>query len=1365
MAKKQGNQPSSSKEVRNPETQAQMDHANELEKLKQKIQKPEALAGYDFEKLPESYKPRAEHIRSLIYTEIIPGLALEGARKFQLNNLKDLDRLLQDFPGFTPSEGAKAVIEELKIVGANPEKNKLYAFIEKNYDDWVDASYEAAEIAFGKDFEKESMSTSAKRFMEQSWKNHPTETKAMLALAAIGATALAAKFIFARRKEEAKEKTESSGAGTALAITGAALGGIFLIGRYFWDDIKKLKLMGEEVFELKKQAENNIDKFRSTANRIQDELNKGNIAAAAAAALEATGNSVETLKPEPEEESVASFTGKIIEKSNTIEGNDKQQRPPTGKTLAIYRKVKLEDLGSILTKIDDRAALQGVLEKKNAGYIAAFMKEVEAYPQSTEEIQSFRRVVNAIQQREILPEGSIKDSMTVYEVVQVLNNNREKIKKAFREEELGALEGVDILDTSIFLVDEAYEYNKHLFSDVAKDMLEDMKWLNELTGGGAAYDVLRKYDLKWNHPNQFAKAYPDQTPGFERADMVDFTRELFTQLEQHGMGIAISAGIIMAFDGAKWTLISSASPIAGFWSEYVESGNYRKAIGVYGVTSIPFIAIGAVKGAFQGKGLTRFAHIAREGSKGLLAPVKAVELTYDVTYHGFRAKRFAGNLKRRAAARARMALPFGKEERQAARVADRILALEERQNLLVEKVNDKARITAKAGWEKKIAEIGKEIERLKKAQLKTILKMDPEKVLSQQAATRLETMYQGKLSEVASKAIAGNYELRQMFLFEGKRNKLVRLLNSLEFNDRMIQLLSEDEELRKLFRNPKLARNKDFAGVLKMAIEAAGEKGKLDAKGIKMVAEASLKKPGYAKGLLIKIREKLPTKKVTDWVKQRRIIKETIAQYQAVAVEAKDMVKSASERARLMPSLGSAKNRLGKLKALKSPTLKQLRELGKLERYVERNSQALKRIMEDPRTKAAWEKYSQMLKGKAELPAGKAVSPSRFLIYRSIFQNVAKYGGVAGAVYMVHSFENAENKVDWVASYTSTAAGIGTGIKAGLAVGSKTPMGLPVKVVAGLAAGIATAVGMGGALEGTYNLVAENVLDNYWINRGRGKGWEQFSSNLEVVLGGGLNNIAQLFDHFDTFNNLDEDELFDEDGNVNPLAYQAFLQANSVDLLNQRRNFYRNSDDWDRELDQLVEKMEAEADELQEETGDKQLDRLEELKSRIQVINEQLRIRIKGSVNPIWEQQQMETYSGQREEMQDDVNRLIDKLPEDLRIPAHHLIHTIEMRIRNQEGFLIDEDNEQEQKLWRRLRSAKGIEVEGREKEMTFAEWFLQFKEHARKRYMFEQIKEKGKLPDIAHAESKPRKLSEKESQLNEAQLKAAKAAGRGRFH
>jgi hypothetical protein len=470
------------------------------------------------------------------------------------------------------------------------------------------------------------------------------------------------------------------------------------------------------------------------------------------------------------------------------------------------------------------------------------------------------------------------------------------------------------------------------------------------------------------------------------------------------------------------------------------------------------------------------------------------------------------------------------------------------------------------------------------------------------------------------------------------------------------------------------------------------------------------------------------------------------------AAKAREIPIRLRQKMTLNMGVDKARSKLNKLSQIEKPDFKTQKEIKKLANYLQKNEQALENILANSKLSSSWKKYQELLKGSHELPAGSMVSPARFMRYRALLMNAAKYGGVAGVVFMIHSFENAENKADFIGQFAATSVGIYAGVKLAKMGFRAMPGPIYAKAIAGA---IGLAGGFVGAhyLESAYNYGARTVGDRFLVNRGQSKGWETLGSGLEVVGGVGIGNFAELFNFYDVWNNVDLDEVIDEQGNLNPLAYQNYLSASAVDALALKRHFYRDYGSWDHEMNQLttntekvIEKLKKEIETLNpdsEQFDQKQSD-LERLEEAVALINRKLRIRIKGTFNKEWDEMQKAVIYGEGIRLSDQGDRLVEKLPSHLRSSAAKLILKIEERIINKESFIIDSDNPEEEKLWLRLRDAAPIKIaetneEGEmvEHDYTFPEWYLQFKSHLKRRFVYEQIRDFGKLPDIKFFEDK----------------------------
>ncbi|MBI5421797.1 hypothetical protein HZA44_01535, partial [Candidatus Peregrinibacteria bacterium] len=258
------------------------------------------------------------------------------------------------------------------------------------------------------------------------------------------------------------------------------------------------------------------------------------------------------------------------------------------------------------------------------------------------------------------------------------------------------------------------EYNHQLFSNAAKDMLKDFKWMAEKTGAASVYDVVGYYDMKWSRPEDFKKRYPGKESGFQMGDAIDFPKAIIDQCNQQKIPIAISAGAVLIYDGAKWVGLAAITPIGGFFHEVMTGGSITDAVAVYGVTASPFIVVGAAKGFFaNGKGLNGLWGAVKGGAKGAVwGPMKAVEVAYDAQYYGFRARQFARNKWALAKTKIGEKTSFF-EEAKLRSYGDRILALEERKHLLGQKINEKVAWSAKKDWKEEVDAIESEINHLK----------------------------------------------------------------------------------------------------------------------------------------------------------------------------------------------------------------------------------------------------------------------------------------------------------------------------------------------------------------------------------------------------------------------------------------------------------------------------------------------------------------------------------------------------------------------------------------------------------------------------------------------------------------------------
>lgn len=919
------------------------------------------------------------------------------------------------------------------------------------------------------------------------------------------------------------------------------------------------------------------------------------------------------------------------------------------------------------------------------------------------------------------------------------------------------------------------EYNHQLFSNAAKDMLKDFKWMAEKTGAASVYDVIGFYDMKWSRPEDFKRKYPGKEAGFQMGDAIDFPKAIIDQCNQQKIPIAVSAGAVLIYDGAKWVGLAAITPIGAFFHEVMTGGDITDAIAVYGVTASPFIVVGAAKGFFaNGKGLNGLWGAVKGGAKGAVwGPMKAVEVAYDAQYYGFRAREFARSKWNLAKTKIGEKTSFFEEAKTRA-YGDRILALEERKHLLGEKINEKVAWSAKKDWKEEVDAIESEIGHLKNSL--TSKGKIPVEIIEERIGLQMESIYGKKINEAAAKKLAKKMaeelidpehfgtRLSKALLFERQGNRLTRLLANIEFNEAMVGALAEDAELWKLLQDKKLLRNSAFMESLSEGVKNGYlvEDGVFKADLVKAIAKETVEDPGFASRWMKALQEALGEKwdKVKDNVRQRQLFKSVSEKYGTLAEKAQKG-REALARAKdwaiggLKPAV--AQGRLEELKKIAAPSEAEQREINRLTRYLEREEKALSSIKGSKLMETAWKKYNELLGDKTLAAEGGSMSATRFLRYKSLFAGAAKLGGVAAVVMLAHSFENAENKADFIGQFAAGSLGIAGGVKLAQ-MGFKVPGPIYAKAIAGI---LGFAGGVVGAhyLESAYDYGAKTVGDRFFINRGQSKGWENVGSALEVLGGLGISNIAEGLDAAD-WRNIDLDDLVDENGVENPFAYQEYLKSSAVDLTAEKRHFYRNTSTWNREIRQLIEKTEKEIGEKQEKLGtlspgseeaEELRKEIEKMSAQLETVQENRMFTDDGKLSEEWQANQETLLGGEEDRLESQKEMLLGNLPAHLEQPAHQLIVKIGERIVNNEGFILDTDNPEEEQLWLRLRDVAPIQIEIRNKEgemetkdLGFPEWFLRFRDHAKLRFNYEQIRDYGKLPDLDLSGKEPEKATPK---------------------
>ncbi|MBI5422227.1 hypothetical protein HZA44_03780 [Candidatus Peregrinibacteria bacterium] len=640
----------------------------------------------------------------------------------------------------------------------------------------------------------------------------------------------------------------------------------------------------------------------------------------------------------------------------------------------------------------------------------------------------------------------------------------------------------------------------------------------------------------------------------------------------------------------------------------------------------------------------------------------------------------------------------------------------------------------------------------------------------------MESIYVEKMSEAAAKKLAKKMaeelidpehfgtRLTKALVFERTESRLTRLLANVEFNETLVNAVSEDVELWKLLQDKKLLRNSAFMESLEEGVKNGYlvEDGVFKSDLVKAIAKETVEDPGFASRWMKALQESLGEQwdKVKDNVRQRQLFKSVSEKYGTLADKARQG-REALAKAKdwaiggLKPAV--AQGRLEELKKIAAPNEAEQREINRLTRYLEREEKALGSIRGDKLMETAWKKYNELLGSKIEATEGTAMSATRFLRYKSLFAGAAKLGGVAAVVMLAHSFENAENKADFIGQFAAGSLGIAGGVKLAQ-MGFKVPGPIYAKAIAGV---LGFAGGIVGAhyLESAYDYGAKTVGDRFFINRGQSKGWENVGSALEVLGGLGISNVAEALDAAD-WRNVSLDDVVDENGVENPFAYQEYLKSSAVDLTAEKRHFYRNTSTWNREIQQLIEKTEKEIGEKQEELeklspksgkAEELRREIEKISAQLETIQENRMFTEDGKLSEEWQASQEALLGGEEDRLESQKEALLGNLPAHLEQPANQLIVKMGERIVNNEGFIIDTGNPEEEQLWLRLRDVAPIQIETRNKEgetetreLGFPEWFLRFREHAKLRFNYEQIRDHGKLPDMDLSGREPEKATPK---------------------
>jgi len=954
-------------------------------------------------------------------------------------------------------------------------------------------------------------------------------------------------------------------------------------------------------------------------------------------------------------------------------------------------------------------------------------------------------------------------TLTVDEALRyALSKDLSKAKERFKEKVAA--------DQEMSLMYGTLEYNRKLFGEVSTNMLEDFKWMLKTTGGQSVYSVVEHFQNKLNDPEK----------GFEWGDPIDFMTQVIDQCNQQKIPIAISATGVLIYDGVKWLTIASVQPIASFFYETAQTGSLKKGLVAYGIGASPFILYGVTKGALLTPGgiLPRLRQAAWGGMKGGFAPLKVVELAYDAQFYGQRVRQYTGSKFRLAKTKGRELILKGPKqlgllkEVRIRSAADRILALLEKKHLLSLKLEEKLAIGARHQWDNEIDHIDKEIRKLTN-RISTLGK-SPKEMLIRRSTLQLEKFYGKKMSPGSLNLIAkrigsemvdaekfGN-TFTKNFLLERHSSKTIRFLNKINYNESFIRALSENSDLMTSFSNKKVLRNKDFMKLMKEGLSKglfSTAEGKLDIEMIQGLATEAENRKGFARRMLKSLKDKMGKNfdKYKSKLKQRQAFQAVARQYQRaaeVARKARGIPGRLAKGALLKLTTVEAKTKLNELSKIAKPDAKTQKEIARLTKHINKNKNAMVEIMANNKLKEQWKLYKELIKKSGgEIPASSMLSPTRFLKYRGILNNAErfaghakKFEGYAFVLLMIHTYENGDSKIDHIGRFTANTAGFIGGAKLAK-LGIKAPGPIYVKALAG-ALGMVAGVAGAHYLEEFYSYSARTVGDRYFTNRGQSNGVETAFNATEILGGMGINNFAEVFDATDTWNNIDLDEVINEDGHLNPLAYQEFLQANSIHLTDWKRHFYRDTDDWDREIQQLLDRNEEEIKSLEEEAGtlNVESEKFDEVQSEIEkrteaipLIKEYMMIRIKGIFNKKWDMMQTQLLFGEEYRLEEQREKFIDRLPPHDQAEANALISKMQERLLTDADIIIDEDNEREVELWKMLRDRPALSIrqenterEIEEVEFTFPEWFLQFKDHLKRQRVYEEIRDHGKIRDVS---------------------------------
>ena len=554
----------------------------EEEKLKKQVGTPEKKG---FETLPENLRQQAEYVRSVSMLEIIPGLAKEGAGESELSNLSNLPYLLKDFPGYVPSAQGAKVIQELQAIIESPNKDNYSRAIDKEWKTFAKEGYQSAKIAFGEEFKDEKMTDSAIRFAKRSFQKHPVLSTAAVVAGAYGAYRLFS-WIFGGKKEEGKadeksEKKEKSFWGKTIPFL-AGGGALFLLGRYFWDDIKSYFEKGKKAKEVAQNV-GNLD-----------------VLGIALSGMELAGVKFDNLDPRPQDRQASELVNSLL--ANQPEGDKLQTISPNA--ISVYRKMKLGAVSNVLSKISDKSVLLTNLGE-NKEYAGGFLKAIIANPALGDEIYTFHRIANTVKDRH-LPIGEIKDDMTIEQVSDFLVKNHEAITADFQKKSRTKGEGKT---KSEKVADAAKKASERIGETGSVLLAAFRKEIGNKEKNGRTIDaIIDKYEVQ------------QKTAGV--LDTVDNLGTLISDitevLEANGMNLVFMGPKVIVMNGPQIVLQSSWRALSQTaWGVISHPASPIENGLVYLSETSPIIILGAVGGGVVGSAKGLLGYLLPLGEKGI----------------------------------------------------------------------------------------------------------------------------------------------------------------------------------------------------------------------------------------------------------------------------------------------------------------------------------------------------------------------------------------------------------------------------------------------------------------------------------------------------------------------------------------------------------------------------------------------------------------------------------------------------------------------------------------------------------------------------------------------------------------------------